>query len=820
MKRLPVQDATASAPTDTLCAHCGADATHGAVSGDDGRQYCCTGCRSVRQMLESGVFSAPDDLSRLTSPRGRGFAEMDSEAFARACVERLDDGLSRCELVVDGIHCVACVTLLERLARVVPGVVDSRVNFRRSRVTITWDPDRVPLSRVARSIEGMGYLPHRARGASAERDRRAHDRSMLVRVGVAGALAGNVMLIAVALYGGLFEGMAAEHARLFRGVSAGLGTLAVIWPGSVFFRGALASIRTRTANLDLPIAISLGVGTLWGLVNAVRGQGEIYFDSLSTLVFLLLVGRWIQHTQQRRAASALELLFSLTPSTARRVNEAGEIESVPAESLEPGDLIEVRPEESIAADGEVESGESSIDAAMLTGESRPEAVRAGDSVCAGTVNLVAPIRVRVQTAGRETRAGRLMDLVASATEARSGIVLLADRLAAWFVPVVLTLAMLTIVIWQGSGAGIAIEHATALLIVCCPCAVGLATPMVMTVTIGALAKRGILVKGGGAVEVLAGRGRLLLDKTGTLTEGGFRITDRAGDASVWPMVRAIEAHTAHTVGRAIHMGLQGEGDAPVASQIVSHPGMGIEGCVGGARYIVGTELLLRALDVEADQSLLDWGRAQAAGGATPVFVSRDGRIVAAIALGDRVRDGGVELVSGLRERGWSPEILSGDRGEIVDRVGQTLGIPGEGACTPETKVARVRELITRRASSGKHPKHERIVMVGDGVNDAAALASADVGIGVHGGAEASLEAADIAIQRPGLEPISDLFEVSRSAMRRVRVCLGVSLSYNAVAASLAMGGILSPLTAAVLMPLSSLSVLAIAMRQIGKRTDG
>ena len=795
------------------CAHCGADA-QGGVLGDDGRAYCCTGCRSVRRMIESGVFAAPEDRARLSKPRGRGFAEMDTQAFADACVERLPDGLSRCELVVDGIHCVACVTLLERLARVVPGVVESRVNFRRSRVIITWDPRRVALSRVARAIEGMGYLPHRARGASAERELRARDRSMLIRVGVAGALAGNVMLIAVALYGGLFDGMAAEHARLFRGVSAALGTLAVLWPGSVFFRGAIASVRTRTANLDLPIAISLGVGTLWGLVNTVRGEGEIYFDSLSTLVFLLLVGRWIQHAQQRRAASALELLFSLTPASARRVRHDGDAESVPTEALEPGDLIEVRPEESIACDGVVEEGESGIDAAMLTGESRPESVRPGDTVCAGTVNLSAPIRVRVRTAGRDTRAGRLMDLVANATEARSGVVLLADRLAAWFVPAVLSLATLTFIIWQSAGVNLAIEHATALLIVCCPCAVGLATPMVMTVTIGALAKRGILVKGGAAIETLAGRGRLLLDKTGTLTEGGFKIVDRAGDPSVWPIVRALEAHTAHTVGRAIFDALEGEEDAGAAHQIVSHPGMGIEGVVEGVRCIVGTETLLRALDVVMDRSLLEWGRAQASGGATPVFAALGGRLVGALALGDRVREGGAELVSAMRAHGWAPEILSGDRPEIVERVGRALGVPGEGGCSPETKLARVRELSTRRASSRGNSRSERIVMVGDGVNDAAALARADVGIGVHGGAEASLEAADVAIQRPGLEPISELFDVSRSAMRRVRVCLGVSLGYNAVAAGLAMGGMLSPLTAAVLMPMSSLSVLAIAMRPI------
>jgi len=815
MSRVAVQSQRARGDAASVCAHCEAPADAGSVIGDDGRLYCCSGCRSVRAMLESGAFEAPDDASRLSSARGRGFSEMDTGAFEDACVESLGEGIRRCELVVDGIHCVACVTLLERLARVVPGVIESRVSFRRSRVTLTWDSAVVPLSRIARAIEGMGYLPHRAKGAAGEEARRAHDRAMLIRVGVAGALMGNVMLIAVAMYAGFFDGMAPEHTRLFRAVSAGLGTLAVFWPGSVFFRGAIASLRVWTPSLDLPIAISLGIGTLWGLSNAIRGQGEIYFDSLSALVFLLLVGRWIQHTQQRRAASALELLFSLTPSNVRRIGDDGASSDAPVESLAPGDLIEVRPEETIGADGVVEQGHSSVDEAMLTGESRPEAVGPGSFVCAGTVNMGSPIRVRVRTAGQETRAGRLMDLVARATESRSRIVLLADRLAGWFVPGVLSLSLVTLVIWWSAGVETALGHATALLIVCCPCALGLATPMVMTVTLGSLAGRGILVKGGESIETLAGRGRLLLDKTGTLTEGGFGIIDRAGDAGVWSAVYAIEAFTTHTVGRAIHRALAPSASGQhEATDIISRPGLGIEGSVGGARYAIGSEALIRGLDIEPDRSLLEWGRAQACEGATPVFVARDGRLVAAIALGDRLREGGAELLCELRRVGWDPEILSGDRSEVVDRVGSSLGISGDGGCTPETKVARVRELISRRTASGGRRSCSNVVMVGDGVNDAAALATADVGIGVHGGAEASLDAADIAIQRAGLEPIGELFETSRKAMRRIRVCLGVSLGYNAVAASLAMGGVLSPLGAAVLMPLSSLTVLAIAMRPI------
>jgi Cu2+-exporting ATPase len=768
-------------------------------------------------MLESGAFEAPDDLSRLSPARGRGFEEMDTPAFEQACVEELDDGLRRCELVVDGMHCVACVTLLERLARVVPGVVDSRVAFGRSRVTLTWDPARVALSRIARAIEGMGYLPHRAKGASAERARRGRDREMLVRVGVAGALAGNVMLIAVAMYAGLFDGMVAEHARLFRGVSAGLGTLSVIWPGSVFFRGALASLRTRTANLDLPIAVSLSVGTLWGLANAVRGQGEIYFDSLSTLVFLLLVGRWIQHAQQRRAASALELLFSLAPSTAHRVGADGNVTDVPADSLEPGDLIEVRPEESLAADGVVEAGESAIDAAMLTGESRPEPVARGSLVSAGTLNLASTIRIRVHRGGAETRAAKLMDLVARATSSRARVVQLADRLAGWFVPAVLSLALITFALWQASGADIAIEHATALLIVCCPCALGLATPMVMTVTIGALAKRGVLVKDSGAIESLASGGRLLLDKTGTLTEGVFSVIDRAGDSSVWRDVAAIEAGSTHPVGRAIAKAVSPADVPPVANEVINHPGLGVEGVVDGRRYLVGSERLMEVRSVESSPSLTDWARIQARSGGTPVYVARDGRLVAVMALGDRVREGGAELLRSLADHGWRSEILSGDRPEVVDRVAERLRIQGEGACMPETKVARVRELVAQRGTPVGIGPRERVVMVGDGVNDAAALATADVGIGVHGAAEVSLEAAHVAVQRPGLEPIGELFETSRRAMRRIRLCLGVSLGYNAVAAGLAMSGVLTPLLAAVLMPLSSLTVLTVAMRPIGRR---
>ncbi len=792
------------------CAHCSLPVPAGLVEPGAERQFCCSACRAVYEAIHGCGLERYYELrdrqgaaGRRAQTTGRSYEEFDDATFRSLYCRALGGGVWTAELFLEGVHCVACVWLVEKLPELERGVLEARLDLGRSLVRVTWSERAVALSRVARALDRLGYVPHPAKGAGARDARRHEDRAFLSRIAIAGALAGNAMLLAGALYFGIFSGIEREFEQLFRWVSMGLAAVSLAWPGRVFFRGALAALRTRTRHLDLPIAIGLIAGMLTSAVNTVRGSGEIYFDSITVLVFLLLCGRWVQHRQQRAATDAVELLYSLTPSRAR-LWEGGATREAPIDAVAPGSLVEVRAEESFPADGEIVEGATSVDQSILTGESRPVDVGVGGRVSAGSVNLAERVLVRVDAAGAETRVGRLMKLVEESALRRAPIVTAADRVAGWFVGVVIALAGLTLGVWLLVRPSEALGHALALLIVTCPCALGLATPLAVTAAIGRAARGGIMIKGGEVLERLARPGTILLDKTGTITEGRQRLVRWEGDDSVKPAVGALEARSSHPAARALAAALGGSGLE--ARDVRQRQGEGISGVVEGERIDIGSPaFVLERLGCEAGPSVRAWIAGAAQRAQTPVVVARGGRAVAVAALGDEVRADARRAIEMLRRDGWKVRILSGDHPRVVAEVAAQLGIDGSdalGGASPEDKIAAVE----RAGAAGP------VVMVGDGVNDAAALARATVGVAVSGGAEASLAAADVYLREPGLLPIVALCRGSRRAVRAIHVNLAVSLSYNALAASVAVLGLINALTAAVLMPLSGLTVLTIALR--------
>lgn len=822
------------------CAHCTLPVPAGLINPAFGRdeQFCCHGCKTVYAVLRGcglekfyGLREADGAAPTAAKTTGRKYEEFDDAAFEALYVRAIPDGTRSVELVLEGVDCAACIWLLEKLPTVVRGVIEARLNLAHSMLEVTWDPQIVGLSRIARAVDSLGYPPHPARDAATRDIRREEDRKLLIRIGVAGAAAGNVMLFAFALYGGFFQGIDPEYLAFFRWFSMAIGVVCLAWPGSVFFRGAWAAIRTRSAHLDLPIALALAAGGIAGVWNTITGFGEIYFDSLTSLVFLLLVGRWIQRRQQRWATDAVELLHSLTPTAVRRVDPDG-VRDVPIEAIELGDIVEVWAGETIPVDGVVESGQSTIDESLLTGESRPIDVAGEQGVCAGTTNLSSTLRIRAVATGSQTRVGKLMQLVERGTRQQAPVVRFNDRVAAWFTFIVLFAGLATFLLWVRVSPRIAIDNAASLLIVTCPCMLGLATPLIVTLAIGRSAKRGILVKGGEALEALARRGTLILDKTGTLTHGRMKVEAWHGSDDAKPLVAALEAHSAHPIARALVEAFADGGACarriPLPVERVSQTiGGGIEGWVDGRRVIVGAPAFVQKR-LQADiLPASSFDRDAAAGrvsdsvvsnidsvlGAaqTPILVAVDGAIVAVAGLGDPIRNDANVAIDEVRRLGWQVEILSGDHPLVATAVGQRLGIPPQdvrGGATPEIKLARVQSAATRGP----------VIMVGDGVNDAAALAAATVGIAVHGGAEASMAAADVYLRQPGLAPIVDLIHSGRHILRTVRRCLAVSLVYNLVGGALAITGVIHPLMAAIMMPLSSLSVTAMALSPMRRRS--
>ncbi len=819
---------------DVLCDHCRLPVPTGLVNPLAGHQFCCAGCEAV---YEAVTGCGMDDYYRLRDAAGATlvpaqpgeakFESFDSLGFQQIHVQSAG-GLCSVDLFLEGVTCAACLWLIERLPRVVGGVVEARLSLRRATVRVTWQPEKVTLSQIAAVLDRFGYTPHPSRGRAREVAYRTEFRARLVKLGVAGAISGNLMLVGAAMYAGWFGGagnMAPEYLQLFRIVSLVLGSVCLAWPGSEFFTNAWTACRSRTINLDVPIVLALMAGGLAGTANVFTGRGEVYFDSLSTLVFLLLIGRFLQFRQLRQAESSLDLLLSLMPSNCRVVMEDGQTVDMPAAALTIGSLVEVRPQEFIPADSTITRGRSEVDQALLTGESAHVKVDAGDEVFGGTKNGGGVIWLRVSRVGEESRIGQLMKLLERGLLEKPGIVRFADKVSVWFVLLVSVAALATFVWWARTDLPAAISHAVAMLIVTCPCVLGLATPVTIAMAMGQLARRDVLVKSGSVLERLACGGRLILDKTGTLTTGQMTVVDFVGCPEVWPSISEIERRSNHPVAIALARH-RIESERTNGSQsrwdVTERGDGGVSATSPEGAVLIGNRSFLERNGVCGNGAA--WGeeietaeREHEAAGHTVVLVAMDGRTCALIALRDELRSGTGEAIEHLRAAGFRPEICSGDAQGAVDRVASQLGVAlvlARGGVSPEGKLSVLRE------SAGMG-----VVMVGDGVNDAAALAAAGVGIAVQGGAEAALAAADVYIARPGLEPLIDLVDTARRTMRVIRGNFAISLSYNVLAGGLAACGFMNPLVAAILMPLSSATVLSVAAfamrgRRSGKNQSG
>ncbi len=806
------------------CAHCGLPVP------TPGATFCCAGCEAVNRALTSQGLTAwytlAGDERAPARTTDRTYAELDDPTFHRLNVSTDADapGRARTTLYLEDLRCTACVWLVEQLPAQLPGVHEVRVDLGRGRADVVFDPARAPLSTVARSLDRLGHPVHPYRGLDRDQARRREDRTLILKIGVAGAAAGNIMLLAIALYAGIFGGMSAADTAFFRWASMLVAVPALSYAATPFFRTALGALRAGQLHLDLPISIGILAGLGWGSANVVRGTGEIYFDSLGMLTFLLLIARWVQLRHHRRASSATEVLMAMTPSRARRIVDGGEPVLVPIEAIAVGDRVLVLAGEPMPVDGEVVRGRSTVDAGLLTGESRPVELAPGDRVFSGTINLVAPIELRAEATGEATRVGKLVARLEELSARRAPIQRFVDRVAGRFVAVVMSAALLTIVVWTVlAGLGVGIEHAMALLVVTCPCALALATPLAVAVGLGRAARQGVLVKGADALERLATPGTLVLDKTGTVTEGQLRVVSWRGDRAVRPLVVALEAGSGHPVARAlVAAGPSAEEDGepglvvlPAVEVVREELGGGLLGVAADGRHIaVGSPRWISTLaglgPVEAALA------AATAEGASPVVVALAGpdqplAAVAVIGVRDVVRADAATAIAELTRRGWTVELLSGDDPAVVARIAGELGIDparARGGVSPEDKLHHIEALRAQAPAAGGAP----VVMVGDGVNDAAALTAATCGVAVHGSAEVAIEAADVFVARPGVTSVVELIAGATATLATIRRNLRFSLAYNLLGGTLAVTGLIHPLIGAIMMPLSSSTVLIASLR--------
>ena len=803
---------------DMPCAHCGLPVGRRPAWTLADEPCCCTGCAVVRDALAATGLGATYDRLRTLTPAARpagrpvapealALAALDRPAFAETATRPAEGGRA-VDLYVDGVHCAACVWLVERLPHEMAGVAAARLDLPRARLTLTYDPARVRLSDVGRWLARFGYAVRPSRPEPGQAS--AAERALLVRVGVAWALAANLMLVAFALYSGLDADPSDPLARAARWISLGLAVPAVTYGGAPFFRRAWASAQAawrarsvRHLHLDTPIALGIAVGTAQSAWATVTGRGDVWFDSVAVLIAALLTARWLQLRSRRRAGDASDRLLALVPRVARRVTPDGTVEVVELDAVVRGDTVEVPPGEVLPVDGVVTDGASRLDAATLTGEARPEPVAAGDPVYAGTTNLTTPLRVRATAVGEATRVGRLLAWVERGEGRRAPVVLWADRIGGGFVVAVLTLAAATAVLWAWLDPAQMPAHVTALLVITCPCALGMATPLALAVASGRAARSGIYLKAEASVQRLTEVDTVVLDKTGTLTEGRMELAEWLGSEAALDLAATLDAHATHPVARAL-VAARGVSAAPV-SDVEAVAGAGIEGTVGASRVAVGRPDWLAGqtgpLPDAWRSALEDW----AAAGLTPVAVAVDDAPAAVLAVGDRLRPDAAALVERLQAEGRDVQILSGDAPATVAAVARTLGVrSARGGVSPEAK----REAVAALQAEGRV-----VLMVGDGVNDAAALRQADVGAAVGGGTTAALVAADLFLTRRGVAPLVDTLAGAGQAMQTVRRLLALSLAYNMLGAAAAVAGLVTPLVAAAAMPVSSLAVVGLALAQ-------
>ncbi|MGC5779453.1 heavy metal translocating P-type ATPase [Methylobacterium sp. NFXW15] len=714
-----------------------------------------------------------------------------------AFLTALPDGATRAEFAVEGVRCASCMNAIERGLAPLPGVASARLNFSDRRLTVTWKSEaEADVATVLKALESLGFAaqpfaPGRIADAEA-----AETRRLIRALAVAGFASMNVMLLAISVWAGNVSDMTPENRDLFHWIQAVIALPAAAYAGRPFYEGAFRGLRAGRVTMDFPITLGVVLTLVMSVVESLSGGTHAYFDGAVMLLFFLLIGRVLDQTMRRRTRAFAENLATLRSERATLAEPDGGLRDVPLSDLAPGARILIRPGERVPADGLVEHGTSDLDQSLVTGETAAVTVRSGDRVFAGALNGSGALTVRVTATAGATLLDEVESLMRRALEARSRALVLADKATRLYVPLVHAAALLTLVGWIVGGAGwhVALLNAVAVLIVTCPCALGLAIPAVQVVASGALFREGVLLNDGTALERFARIDTVVFDKTGTLTLPEPVLAGGIFDQPALETAARLALSSRHPMAAALAT------LAPGAT-----PFLGAEEAAGlGVRVIVdGEELRLgspRFCGAEA--------QAQAALASDPessVICFRAGaQAPLAFPVRQAIRPDAEEVVAALKASGHRVLVLSGDRAAAVAAVACRLGIAEwEAGLTPQDKIARIEAL----RSSGRH-----VLMVGDGLNDAPALAAAHASLSPVTASHVSQAAADALFLGRGLSPVLSVLNAGRRARRLMLQNLWISAAYNGLAVPLAAAGLLTPLIAALAMSGSSLIVTANALR--------
>lgn len=768
-----------------VCRHCGSPSPAGEA-------FCCPGCAGAFSLIRKMGLETYYER-RILDPGAPPPIPVDADRNDFEPYVKIEDGLNVLNLMVDGLHCAACVWLIETVLERTRGVRRARLNMTTRRLSVRWDPaEGGRAAQILNPVLRLGYrlVPYDP-ARSGDIDRR-EEQDLLLCLAVAAFAAMNVMLLSVALWAGVE--IQSSTRTLLQWYSA-----LIVLPSSAFAirpfaHPAWEGLRHGRISMDVPITLAVLLTLGMSFYETLAGTGETYFEAAASLLFFLLIGRYLDRLVRSRALSAAQDLIMLQSHTATVLGPDGKARAVPAHTLRPGDTLLVARGERISADGYVLDGLSGLDTSATTGESLPVCVRPGDFVPAGAVNLDVTLRVRVSAAGENSTLGRMARLAENAAQTRNRYTRIADRAARYYAPAVHSLALLTLSAWWAATGEFhqALTNAVAVLIVTCPCALALAVPAVQVAAASALLRAGILLKNPEALEKLETVDTVVFDKTGTLTRGTFALLrpDGPDDRTLKDAAR-LAANSTHPLARAL---LRAAGPVEPLKNVREYPGEGLEAPdgtrLGSASFCGCTERIAPDEDASRSASILCY---LPPGGTCAVFTFEDS-----------LRADAAQTVQAFMAAGLETWLLSGDKAAPVRTAAALTGLSNwQAEQTPEDKFAFLRE----RESSGR-----KVLMIGDGLNDAPSLAAASVSMSPGSAATLTQNAADIVLQGDRLENAFVAWKTARRATRAIRLNFALSIAYNVVAVPMAMAGVMTPLVAALFMSASSITVMLNALR--------
>lgn len=712
---------------------------------------------------------------------------------------RRKGGVSSLDLLVFGAKCAGCLAKIEGGVTAIPGIETARLNLSTGKLSVAWrDPALNPRD-IVEKVTGLGYRAAAFDPESAAADKDAEGRMLLRALAVAGFAAANIMLLSVAVWAGVDGEMGPATRQLMHVISGLIAIPAAAYAGQPFFRSAFRVLRKGHANMDVPISLAVILALGLSVYETANNGVEAYFDAAVMLLFFLLIGRYLDHRLRARSRAAARDLLALQAATATKISEDGTLQAVAARAIRPGDRLSLSPGDRAPVDGVVVEGRSQVDMSLVTGESAPARIETGAALHAGVLNLSSRLVMRATNTTDDSLLAELTRLIEAGEQAKGRYMRLADRAASLYVPIVHSLAALTFLVWffvLDAGLRESMMNAIAVLIITCPCALGLAAPAVQVVATGRLFRSGVLVKSGDALERLAQADTIVFDKTGTLTFGRQRISNLADiPAAALEGAAQLARVSRHPLSRAI---VAAAGSGKAAAGAVEQEGYGVEGEVDG-----GPARLGRA----------GWAAPDAAvGDETEVWYSRAGAAPVRFIFDDEIRADARQTIDALRARGLRIAMLSGDRDRPAEKIAAALGgIEYRAGVSPQDKIAFIRQL----SEEGR-----KAAMVGDGLNDAPSLAAAHASLSPGSAADASQAAADFVYQGERLAPLVEALDVARVARARVLQNFAFAALYNLFAAPLAAFGMVTPLIAALAMSSSSVIVTLNALRRMGRREEG